>query len=64
MWTTPLPDQAGLSNLIDFGNAHSDSTNMALCDGSVRSVSYSIDPETHHRLCSRKDGKPIDGSKF
>ena len=37
---------------------------MSFCDGSVRSVSYTIDPEIHRRLGNRKDGLPIDASKL
>jgi hypothetical protein len=37
---------------------------MALCDGSVRLMNYSLDLETHRRLCNRKDGLTIDAKKF
>jgi hypothetical protein len=37
---------------------------MSFCDGSVRSISYDIDAETHRCLGNRKDGKTIDGSKL
>jgi hypothetical protein len=37
---------------------------MALCDGSVRMINFSIDITTHQRLCNRHDGQPIDQSKF
>jgi len=47
-----------------FGSAHSSGFNAAMCDGSVRSITYSIDLETHRRLGNRKDGLPIDGSKI
>ena len=37
---------------------------MALCDGSVKMMSYSIDLETHRRLANRKDGLVIDAKRF
>lgn len=42
-----------------FGSAHSGGLNMALCDGSVRFVSYSIDAATHRALGNRRDGKAV-----
>jgi len=47
-----------------FGSAHAAGFNMAFCDGSVRSISYSIDPTTHANLGNRKDNAVIDSSKF
>jgi prepilin-type N-terminal cleavage/methylation domain-containing protein/prepilin-type processing-associated H-X9-DG protein len=61
---TPMQDQPGFANPYNFGSAHSSGFNMAFCDGSVRSISYSISAVTHLRLGSRKDGKPIDGNAF
>lgn len=60
----PAQDPAGVMNYRNFGSAHSSGFNAALCDGSVRSISYSIDPETHRCLANRKDGSVIDGAKF
>ena len=38
--------------------------NMALCDGSVRMVNYTIDLATHSRLSNRRDGLTIDGKMW
>jgi prepilin-type N-terminal cleavage/methylation domain-containing protein/prepilin-type processing-associated H-X9-DG protein len=47
-----------------FGSAHSGGLNMSMCDGSVRWVSYAIDPEVYRRLGNRKDSLAIDAAKF
>jgi prepilin-type N-terminal cleavage/methylation domain-containing protein/prepilin-type processing-associated H-X9-DG protein len=57
----PRQDQAGVANPYNFGSAHGGGFNMVFCDGSVRSISYSISSITHLRLGSRNDGKPLDG---
>ena len=65
--TGPTPDTPGNSGndvLYSFGSAHPGTFNIAFCDGSVHSISYSIDPTIHAYLCGRKDGKVIDASKF
>ena len=67
-WTStdvlPQQDRAGVSAPYSFGSAHAAGFNMAFCDGSVRSISYSIDPNTHANLGNREDGQPIDASKL
>jgi prepilin-type N-terminal cleavage/methylation domain-containing protein/prepilin-type processing-associated H-X9-DG protein len=60
----PLQDTPGAHCNDQFGSAHSSGINMSFCDGSVRSISYDIDAETHRCLGNRKDGKTIDGSKL
>lgn len=60
----PRQDQPGVANPYNFGSVHSGSFNMVFCDGSVRSISYSISNITHFRLGSRNDGKTLDGSAF
>lgn len=60
----PLQDQSGVYADRNFGSAHSAGLNMSFCDGSVRFISYSIDPYIHELLGNRHDGKPIDGNKF
>ncbi len=60
----PSQDTPGAGFRFLFGSAHVTGFGMALCDGSVRVISYSIDPTTHSRLSDRSDGQIIDGSKF
>ena len=59
-----IPGYSDSSNLQWFGSAHAAGVNMSLCDGSVRSISYSIDAEIYRRLGNRQDGLAIDGSKL
>ncbi len=60
----PLRDTPGVSARTRFGSVHAAGCNFVFCDGSVRSISYSIDAETHRCLGNRKDGEAIDGSQL
>jgi prepilin-type N-terminal cleavage/methylation domain-containing protein len=60
----PMQDRTGLSHNGAFGGPHSSGFMVVLCDGSVRLIGYTIDADTHTRLCNRKDGLVIDGSKL
>ena len=60
----PLQDRPGASAYLVWGSAHSGIYQTSMCDGSVRSLQYSIDLETLRRLANRKDNLPIDESKY
>jgi len=60
----PMQDRLGYSHSRAFGSAHPAGFNALLCDGSVRTISYSIDTEIHGYLGNRRDGEPIDASKL
>lgn len=58
----PLMDGGLIDNCCNFGSAHPAGWNMGMCDGSVRSLSYDIDPAIHRYLGNRRDRHPIDDS--
>jgi len=53
----PKQDRSGYDNAGAFGSAHAGGFNMAMCDGSVHTVSYDIDPTTHRWLAHRFDSE-------
>jgi prepilin-type processing-associated H-X9-DG protein len=55
----PRQDQPGLDLIDPFGSAHSAGCNFAMCDGSVRTIAYGIDPEAHRGLGNRQDGEAV-----
>ncbi|MCA9245741.1 MAG: DUF1559 domain-containing protein, partial [Planctomycetales bacterium] len=64
----PLPDNAqptpqnniGSACSTRFGSPHSGAFNVAFCDGSVRSLQYSIDGIVWERLGARNDGESVE----
>ncbi|MBN2578740.1 MAG: DUF1559 domain-containing protein [Pirellulales bacterium] len=60
----PRRDRKGYYNDRNFGSAHTSAFNMALCDGSVHSISYTISLETHFRFGWRNDKGMHDKSEF
>jgi prepilin-type N-terminal cleavage/methylation domain-containing protein/prepilin-type processing-associated H-X9-DG protein len=60
----PTQDTPGVMLYDSFGSAHANGLNMSLCDGSVRFIPYTIDPEIHRRLGNREDGLLIDAKVF
>ena len=53
---TAAQDTPGRDMPAGFGSPHPGGMHATLCDGSVRTISYSIDPITHTRLGNRRDG--------
>jgi prepilin-type N-terminal cleavage/methylation domain-containing protein len=53
--TVPMRDKPGYYNVWNFGSAHAASFNMVFCDGSVHSIAYEVDLETHCRFGWRND---------
>jgi prepilin-type N-terminal cleavage/methylation domain-containing protein len=58
----PARDESGEGDPRPFGSAHPATWNVVLCDGSVHTITYTIDPVTHGRLANRQDGQVIDDS--
>lgn len=59
-WTIdpPSPDSADSKHRL-FGSAHSNGAGMVFCDGSVRWISFAVDPQVHRFQGNRRDGKVI-----
>ncbi len=55
----PAQDQPGLELWYSFGSAHAGVFLMAMCDSSIRPVSYDIAAVTHERLGNRRDGEAV-----
>ena len=60
----PRQDRPGAAASYYFGSAHAGACNFALADGSVRSISYSINPVTFRYLGTRSSGDVVDASEL
>ncbi len=64
VYTPPYQDRPAATHWSCMGSAHSSGCNAVFCDGSVRTISYSIDLAVTKDLADRKDGNPIDASQL
>ncbi len=62
--TSPYPDSLRIERKEEFGSAHTGGCQFALCDGSVRTISYQVDFQVFQHLGNRRDGTALDGSSF
>jgi prepilin-type N-terminal cleavage/methylation domain-containing protein/prepilin-type processing-associated H-X9-DG protein len=53
-------DTPGYARDATWGSVHAGGFNAAMCDGSVRQLSYGIDAHVLNNLGNRKDGQAID----
>jgi len=58
-YLAPLRDRRGLNNYLIFGSAHVNGFNACMCDVSVHSISYAIDPTVHRYLGNKADHQPV-----
>ena len=63
-YVPPYQDTPGVNYSRNFGSAHSNGLHMAMCDGSVILINYTIDQDVHRRLGNRLDGRVIDAKEF
>ena len=55
----PAQDKKGYTNTFIFGSAHGAGFHVAMCDGSCRMISYSVDLPTHWNFANRADGQVV-----
>jgi type II secretory pathway pseudopilin PulG len=57
----PFQDRPGILDTWNFGSPHSSGFHMAMCDGSIHTISYDILADTHRLLSNRSDDVPLEG---
>lgn len=66
-WYDSNRDVASAENATlhaSFGSSHTEGFNAALCDGSVRFVSFDVSLDVFKCLCNRDDGFVLDSNSF
>lgn len=56
-YSNPLQDRISYDALNNWGSCHAGGFGMAMCDGSVQTISYSVENSTFRNLGNRSDGK-------
>ena len=56
-WSNPTCDVCGMWDF--FGSAHAGGFNVAMTDGSVRTVAYGVDLTNWRNMCDRRDGNTV-----
>jgi hypothetical protein len=59
-----MQDTPGVMNYCIFGSAHNDILHMAMCDGSVHPIRYSISLTIHQALATRAGGEVLSANAF
>lgn len=60
----PMADTKGVNTSYNWGSAHTGGLNVVLCDGSVRTITYSVDLELLRRVGSKSDNQVVDHGKL
>ncbi len=63
-FSPPMRDCRGYSDPLLFGSVHANNCNFVFCDGSLRPVSYDVDPAVFSCLGNRADGQIVDESAY
>ena len=61
---SPKRDRPRLNDMFAFGSAHPSGVNFVFCDGSVHTVSFSIDLRIHQALAHREDESVLETRFF
>ncbi len=56
----PLQDRPSVGYSYKFGSAHPSGIHMAFCDGSVRSIGYSVERKVFAMIGGREDDVPVE----
>jgi len=58
-FSAPMQDTIGFNDYVRFGSAHPGGVNVGLADGSVRVVTYNVDPTMWRVFGNRQSTTPL-----